>query len=62
MPSRFYDLPQAHVVSHFIPDMPLRVSAMRGLGAYANVFSIESFMDELALAVGRIRWHSALRT
>jgi nicotinate dehydrogenase subunit B len=28
--------------------MPLRVSAMRGLGAYHNVFSIESFMDELA--------------
>jgi CO/xanthine dehydrogenase Mo-binding subunit len=45
-----YDLPQAHVVSHFIPDMPLRVSAMRGLGAYTNVFSIESFMDELAIA------------
>ncbi len=47
-----YDLPQARVVSHFIPDMPLRVSAMRGLGAYANVFSIESFMDELAQAAG----------
>ena len=47
-----YDLPQARVVSHFIPDMPLRVSAMRGLGAYANVFSIESFMDELALEAG----------
>jgi nicotinate dehydrogenase subunit B len=48
-----YDLPQAHVVSHFIPAMPLRVSAMRGLGAYANVFSIESFMDELAEAAGQ---------
>jgi CO/xanthine dehydrogenase Mo-binding subunit len=47
-----YDFPSAHVVSHFIPDMPLRVSAMRGLGAYANVFSIESFMDELAQAAG----------
>ncbi len=47
-----YDLPNARVVSHFIPDMPLRVSAMRGLGAYTNVFSIESFMDELALAAG----------
>ena len=45
-----YDLPNARVVSHFLPDMPLRVSAMRGLGAYTNVFSIESFMDELALA------------
>jgi CO/xanthine dehydrogenase Mo-binding subunit len=47
-----YDLPKARVVSHFIPEMPLRISAMRGLGAYANVFSIESFMDELALAAG----------
>ena len=47
-----YAFPQAHVVSHFIPNMPLRVSAMRGLGAYTNVFSIESFMDELALAAG----------
>jgi CO/xanthine dehydrogenase Mo-binding subunit len=28
--------------------MPLRVSALRTLGAYANVFAIESFMDELA--------------
>jgi CO/xanthine dehydrogenase Mo-binding subunit len=30
--------------------MPLRVSALRALGAYMNVFSIESFMDELAAA------------
>jgi CO/xanthine dehydrogenase Mo-binding subunit len=36
-------------VHHFIPEMPLRVSALRTLGAYANVFAIESFMDELAL-------------
>jgi hypothetical protein len=28
--------------------MPLRVSALRALGAYMNVFSIESFMGELA--------------
>ena len=47
-----YDLPVAHIVSHFIPEMPLRVSAMRGLGAYTNVFAIESFMDELAEAAG----------
>jgi nicotinate dehydrogenase subunit B len=30
--------------------MPIRVSALRTLGAYANVFAIESFLDELALA------------
>ena len=43
-----YAIPSARVVSRFIPGMPLRVSALRALGAYANVFSIESFMDELA--------------
>lgn len=47
-----YALPSAHVVYHFIPQMPLRVSAMRALGGYMNVFSIESFMDELAAAAG----------
>jgi CO/xanthine dehydrogenase Mo-binding subunit len=43
-------MPNAHIVYHFIPAMPIRVSALRSLGAYANVFSIESFMDELAAA------------
>jgi CO/xanthine dehydrogenase Mo-binding subunit len=47
-----YNFPNAHVVHHFIPTMPIRVSAMRALGAYHNVFSIESFMDELAGAAG----------
>jgi nicotinate dehydrogenase subunit B len=47
-----YNFPNAHVVHHFIPAMPLRISAMRALGAYHNVFSIESFMDELAGLAG----------
>jgi CO/xanthine dehydrogenase Mo-binding subunit len=47
-----YRFPNAHVVHHFVPAMPIRVSAMRALGAYHNVFSIESFMDELAVAAG----------
>jgi nicotinate dehydrogenase subunit B len=47
-----YKFPNAQVVHHFIPAMPLRISAMRALGAYHNVFSIESFMDELARAAG----------
>ena len=38
------------VVHHFIKEMPLRVSALRTLGAYSNVFAIESFLDELARA------------
>jgi CO/xanthine dehydrogenase Mo-binding subunit len=47
-----YTFPNARVVHHFIPAMPVRVSALRGLGAYMNVFSIESFVDEIALAAG----------
>jgi CO/xanthine dehydrogenase Mo-binding subunit len=48
-----YTIPNLHVVHHFLPDMPLRVSALRSLGAYMNVFSIESFMDELAAAANK---------
>lgn len=47
-----YAIPNKKVLWHFLPDMPLRVSALRGLGAYANVFAIESTMDELALRAG----------
>jgi CO/xanthine dehydrogenase Mo-binding subunit/aerobic-type carbon monoxide dehydrogenase small subunit (CoxS/CutS family) len=43
-----YAFPRQRIVKHFLPDSPLRVSALRGLGSYANVFAIESFMDELA--------------
>ncbi|HEY2782321.1 MAG TPA: molybdopterin cofactor-binding domain-containing protein [Steroidobacteraceae bacterium] len=43
-----YVFPGKHVQWHFLKDMPIRVSALRSLGAYMNVFSIESFMDELA--------------
>jgi len=43
-----YDFPQRRIVKHFVPNSPLRTSSLRGLGAFANVFAIESFMDELA--------------
>jgi CO/xanthine dehydrogenase Mo-binding subunit len=42
----------ARVISHFLPAMPVRVSALRSLGAYMNIFAIESFMDELAASAG----------
>jgi nicotinate dehydrogenase subunit B len=45
-----YDFPGRRVVAHRVLEMPLRVSALRSLGALANVFAIESFMDELAQA------------
>jgi nicotinate dehydrogenase subunit B len=47
-----YNIPNARILYEFVPAMPLRVSALRSLGAYMNIFSIESFMDELARASG----------
>ncbi|MFQ5661371.1 MAG: molybdopterin cofactor-binding domain-containing protein [Gammaproteobacteria bacterium] len=47
-----YAFPHQRVTKHFVKQMPQRVSALRALGAYANVFAIESFMDELALVAG----------
>ncbi len=47
-----YALPNMHVVYHFLKNMPIRVSALRSLGAHLNVFSIESMFDELARAGG----------
>ncbi len=48
----YYEFPSTRVATHFVTDMPCRVSAHRGLGAYANVFAIESFIDELAHEAG----------
>ncbi len=45
-----YAFPGHRITNHFLPESPLRVSSLRGLGAYGNVFAIESFMDELAAA------------
>ncbi len=47
-----YDFPNQRVANHYIERAPVRVSALRSLGAHANIFAIESFMDELAQAAG----------
>ena len=47
-----YVFPQQKVTNHLLRDTPIRTSALRTLGAYANVFAAESFMDELAAAAG----------
>ena len=47
-----YRVPSRRIVKHFVADSPLRTSSTRSLGAYANVFAIESTMDELAHAAG----------
>ena len=56
-----YSIPDARVRLEFVSAMPLRVSALRSLGAYMNVFSIESFIDELALAAQTDRVSFRLR-
>jgi nicotinate dehydrogenase subunit B len=47
-----YAIPRRRIVKHFVEKTPLRTSALRSLGAFTNVFAIESFMDELAAAAG----------
>ena len=47
-----YDFSALAITTDFVPEAPLRVSALRSLGAFANVFAIESFMDELAVCGG----------
>ena len=50
-----YVFPRPRLVKHLVRGLPLRTSALRALGAYGNVFAIESFIDELAQAAGADR-------
>jgi nicotinate dehydrogenase subunit B len=50
--SAIYKLPNQRVAAHRVQALPVRASSLRGLGAYANIFAIESFMDELADRAG----------
>ena len=47
-----YDLPAWKIESHRLLTMPVRTSALRTLGGQANVFAIESILDEIAVARG----------
>jgi CO/xanthine dehydrogenase Mo-binding subunit len=47
-----YAFANQRIIEHIAVEQPLRISALRSLGAFANVFAIESFMDELAAAAG----------
>ena len=47
-----YTFPNPRLIKHLVRGLPLRTSALRSLGAFANVFAIESFIDELAEAAG----------
>jgi len=47
-----YQFPRHRVIHHLIPDPRVRTSALRSLGAFANVFAIECCLDELAELAG----------
>jgi len=47
-----YRIPNLEVVRHRLLTMPIRTSSLRSLGAFLNVFAIESFLDELAECAG----------
>jgi CO/xanthine dehydrogenase Mo-binding subunit len=47
-----YDFPAVEVTNHRVLSMPIRTSALRSLGAFANVFAIESMVDDIARARG----------
>jgi CO/xanthine dehydrogenase Mo-binding subunit len=47
-----YNFGQHKTINHLLLDSPIRTSALRTLGAYANIFALESFMDEMAGAAG----------
>jgi CO/xanthine dehydrogenase Mo-binding subunit len=48
-----YAMPNLHAVVHWLPDAPLRTSALRAPGKIANTFAVESFTDEIA-ALARV--------
>lgn len=47
-----YTFANERIAGHHVASAPLRTSSLRSLGAHANVFAIESFMDEIAAAIG----------
>jgi len=48
-----YAIPSMRIVKHLCGNGPFRTSSLRSLGAFTNVFAIESMMDELAHASGQ---------
>ena len=43
-----YNFKEKRLVKNLVHDLPLRTSALRTLGAFANVTALESFLDEMA--------------
>jgi CO/xanthine dehydrogenase Mo-binding subunit len=43
-----YDIPNIRIRKQIVYDLPWRTSAMRGLGAFVNVYAIETLIDDIA--------------
>ena len=56
-----YRFESQQITEHLVREPPLRSSALRSLGAHANVFAIESFIDEIAREVGADPFEYRLR-
>lgn len=48
----YYDFATGRLAKHFVKPHPLRVSSLRALGTFGNIFAIESMLDELAEVAG----------
>jgi CO/xanthine dehydrogenase Mo-binding subunit len=48
----YYNIPNLRVNAHYY-NGPFRVSSLRSLGSFANIFAVESFMDILAEKAGQ---------
>ena len=47
-----YKIPNLRVAKKIVKDIPVRTSALRGLGAIVNVFAVEALMDDAAELAG----------
>lgn len=47
-----YAFPSIHVSKRILLGLPYRTSALRALGGYANIFAIETLMDDVAAEIG----------
>lgn len=48
----YYAIPNLHVVKRVVDPPLVRTSSLRGLGAFINVFALETLMDDAAAEVG----------
>jgi len=47
-----YAFPNVHISKRILLGLPYRTSALRALGGYANIFAIETLMDDVAAEIG----------